>query len=248
MYHILKSQIKSILPQHRLIKYEPALRGLFGQFYRGSNCKCEICNHKLRKFIELDNKDLLCPFCGSLSRNRRLWNYLKINQLLHGKVLHFSPSRCLYRQFKLDNEIEYLSTDFEGEFLADYQFNITNIDCANNMFNLIICYHVLEHIDNDLLALQELYRVLHPTGTLLIQTPFKEGDIYENYSITDPTDRKKHFGQEDHVRIYSKDGLRSRLQTTGFHVEIVEFPSQITDSHFGLKSPETIFKCTINHK
>ena len=50
---------------------------------------------------------------------------------------------------------------------------------------------------------KELFRVLKPNGTVLIQTPFKDGEIYEDYAITSESERLIHFGQEDHVRIYS---------------------------------------------
>lgn len=65
--------------------------------------------------------------------------------------------------------------------------------------------------------MQELFRVLKPGGSCLIQTPFKEGnDIYEDASITTEENRLKAFGQEDHVRIYSIAGLTERLKKSGF--------------------------------
>jgi hypothetical protein len=72
-----------------------------------------------------------------------------------------------------------------------------------------------------------------------IQTPFKGGEIYEDYTITDPNERLIHFGQEDHVRIYSVEGLKKRLTQTGFEVEIKQFNKE--DSEFGLTKNEIIF-------
>ena len=112
----------------------------------------------------------------------------------------------------------YYSTDISGDFISDYQFNILKIDKRSEQFDLIICYHILEHIQDDIQAIKELYRVLKFSGTAIIQTPFKEGDNYENQSIINSQDRLKHFGQEDHVRIYSIEGLKSRLESCGFQV------------------------------
>ncbi|MBK6500196.1 MAG: methyltransferase domain-containing protein [Saprospiraceae bacterium] len=79
----------------------------------------------------------------------------------------------------------------------------------NDKFDLIICYHILEHIIEDMLAMKELFRVLKPKGKIIIQTPFLGETIYEDYSINTPELRLKHFGQKDHVRIYAAQGLET---------------------------------------
>lgn len=97
----------------------------------------------------------------------------------------------------------------------------------NDFFDLIICYHILEHIEDDKKAMEELYRVLKPNGTCVIQTLFKEGEIYEDFSKKTERERLEAFGQEDHVRIYSVDGLRKRLNENGFrNVETKTFPKE----------------------
>jgi SAM-dependent methyltransferase len=172
----------------------------------------------------LKSGEKLCPYCGSSARNRRLWDILKsefINNNL--RILHFSPSRSLKRFLSKDPSLNYITTDFIGEFGADKHYDITNINKSDNSFDLIICYHILEHINDDQAAMNELYRVLKKGGSCIIQTPFKEGEIYEDDSLITTEDRLKYFGQEDHVRIYSVDGLKKRLIQSGFDVNIEQF-------------------------
>lgn len=240
MYHFLKKCIKAFIPKSNIYKNELFFRKFYAVLYNGNTHECNICKNKLRSFVVLKNEDLLCPFCGSLSRNRRLWELLKEGKSLQGNVLHFSPSRSLYRELKKVNTINYFSSDFENEFLADYKYDITCIDQKNETFDTIICYHILEHIVDDQKAMGELYRVLKPDGKIYIQTPFKEGDTYENYSIVSSEDRLNHFGQEDHVRVYSINGLKKRLIKGGFNVTENAFSSKKDDYLFGLKSPETV--------
>ena len=241
MYSFIKKNIKSIIPKEFLFKNELFFRYFYGVFYFGNKHHCNICKKKLSAFVKLENEDLLCPFCGSLSRNRRLSKLLNDDHALKGNVLHFSPSRNLYRKLKKDQKINYFSSDFENEFLADYRFDITQIPQNDEIFNAIICYHILEHITDDNKAMAELYRVLKPNGNIYIQTPFKEGDTYENDSIILPEERLKHFGQDDHVRIYSVKGLKDRLENCGFNTSIMDY-NTTTDNDFylGLKSPGTI--------
>ncbi len=244
MYSLFKKKIKSIFPKSFLFKNELFFRYFYGFFYFGNKHQCNICNNQISSFIRLKNEELICPFCGSISRNRRLWKLLNEDNSIHGTILHFSPSRSLYRELKRNKKINYYSSDFEDEFLAEYKFDITNIAQSDKKFDIIICYHVLEHIVDDKKAMTELYRVSKPKGVVYIQTPFKDGKIYEDYSIVTPVKRKEHFGQDDHVRIYSKKGLKNRLEEVGFNVLIKSFNPSKEDFYFGFKPQETILIST----
>ncbi|KAB1068221.1 class I SAM-dependent methyltransferase [Tamlana haliotis] len=238
MYNTLKKNIKTLIPKRFLHKNELFIRKFYAAFYKGNKHECPVCSHQIKQFITLENNDLLCPFCGSISRNRRLW--ILLQEHLTGKMLHFSPSRSLFRNLKNTDTLDYYSSDFENEFIADYKFDITNINQESEKFDTIICYHILEHIVYDSKAMSELYRVLKKTGTVFIQTPFKDGDIYEDDNITSPQDREKYFGQHDHVRIYSAEGLKKRLKAAGFKVAIKSFNNPEADFYNGFKSPETV--------
>jgi SAM-dependent methyltransferase len=244
MYRELKRILKALIPKSALFKYEPNFRLVLYHFYKGVDFQCNICNKKLRKFILLEDGDRLCPFCGSLSRTRRLWNMLNVGYLKEGIcILDFSPSRDLYRVLKNTPDIDYISTDISGDFLSDFQYDITDINAKSDKYDLLICYHVLEHIDNDNQAMEEIFRVLKKGGACIIQTPFKEGDIYEYPSVKEEQERLKHFGQRDHVRIYSVNGLKDRLVKCGFQVAIKQF-TEPENNTFGFKVQECILICT----
>lgn len=243
MYQTLKNSISRILSKKILFEQEENIRYLYSIFYTGNKFNCNICNKNLSKFIPISNGDFLCPNCGSLQRNRRLWYELESEFLKPNiTILDFSPSRCLYRKLKKVNSINYLSTDLSGDFIADYQYDITNLKIKDNYLDLVICYHILEHIQDDITAMRELFRVMKSGAKALIQTPFKDGAIYENYSITSEKERLEHFGQEDHVRVYSVLGLKERLESCGFFVEIRN--NLIAKNTFHLNKNETILVLT----
>lgn len=224
MYNSLKNSLNRFIPKKLLFRIEPILRKCYASLKRGNNHECVICDFKASDWVHLPNHDLLCPNCGSLSRDRRLWkilneNYIKAN--IH--VLEFSPSRSLYRKWKKEKNVTHIASDLSEDFMADVNYDITQIPEEQNQFDLITCYHILEHVIDDIKAMSELHRVLKPSGTIVIQTPFKEGEIYEDYTITSETDRLSHFGQEDHVRIYSVEGLKKRLESVGFTVSVKQF-------------------------
>lgn len=248
MYVFLKKIVRKLFPQKFVFKIEPFLRKGYSLFFIGKKFHCTICEDSFSRFIHLSagssgkNGELLCARCGSLPRDRRLYDLLKIEKLLHGRMLDFSPSRPLYRKFKKTAGLEYFSSDFANEFISDYHFDITGIKQNDNFFDLILCYHILEHVTDDRKAMSELLRVLKPGGNLFLQTPFNEGEMIENSAITTGDERKKYFGQQDHVRIYSVEGLSERLKQTGFHVKVLQFNEQL-NNRSGFSEKEIVLHC-----
>ncbi len=239
MYKATKNLITLLFPRKVLFKYEEKLRSIYSVFHSGNDYSCPICLKKLSRFVKSKNDDSICPNCGSLKRNRRLWLLLDSEFLQpEMKILDFSPSRCLYRKLKKRTEFDYVSTDLSRDFIADNQWDITRIAAPDSTFDLLICYHVLEHVKEDVLAMNELFRILKPKGKILVQTPFKEGDTYENEAVISEEDRLIHFGQEDHVRIYSVLGLKERAEKCGFLVEVRTYTHE--KNQFDLSINETI--------
>lgn len=242
MYLFLKKIIKKIFPQKLVFGIEPFLRKTYSLFFLGNKYHCTICESSFNRFIKLQNGELLCARCGSLPRDRRLYDLLKKENLLHGKLLDFSPSRALYRKLKKIPGLEYYPSDFANEFISNYQFDITAIKLEDNFFDLIICYHILEHIKEDKKAMAELFRVLKPGGTMLLQSPFREIEILEDHSIISEEQRMKYFGQKDHVRIYSVKGISERLSLAGFSLNILRFDEQASNSS-GFSEKEVVLIC-----
>lgn len=219
MYQLSKSILLYFFPKKFINKHKTSIRRLIAFFYRGNQVECNLCDSHFRKFPTSKVGGLVCPKCGSLSRTRNLWMLLE-TELVNKKILHFSPSPIMVKKVKDSRVMEYITTDYLGEFDAMKSLNIEAIDEPDNYFDIVICFHVLEHVENDQKAMGELLRILKPLGYCLIQTPFKNGqDVSQDPSIVTPEDRLKHYGQEDHLRLYSVAGLEERLKSNGFHVE-----------------------------
>ncbi|PZU89414.1 MAG: SAM-dependent methyltransferase [Chryseobacterium sp.] len=236
---MLYNSLKKIFPKNFLIKNELFFRRFVYLFYIGNSHQCTICEKKFRTFLLNQRNEKLCPSCGSMPRDRRL--FFEFKKTFSGgntiSLLDFSPSRSLYRKIKQIKNINYFPTDLSSDFISEYQYDITKIPVKDQSFDYIFCYHILEHIEEDSKAMSELYRVLKDDGKIFVQTPFKEGGIYENSDVKTNADRLKHFGQEDHVRIYSVNGLADRLKKAGFYVAVNTFDK---DEFFGLSKNETV--------
>ena len=89
---------------------------------------------------------------------------------------------------------------------------------------------MLEHIPDDTKALEELFRVLAPNGTAILQVPYDKHreHTFEDDSITDPKERARIFGQYDHVRVYGMDYFE-KLASVGFTVEAVDYTAYFSE-------------------
>lgn len=227
MYQFLKNVAKALIPKQVLVANEDFFRGILKSFYRGGEYECSVCENSIKHFIQ-DNTGELCPLCGSLPRSRFL-KHIVFNKYKDGgqKLLHFSPQRRLKQEFrKLFNAYE--SADFEpGK--EDLQLDIQNTGLADDNFDLIICFHVLEHVPEDRKAISELYRILKKGGTVLLQVPFRDGDTIEDPEVTDLKDRLQLFGQEDHVRWYGFNDFKGRIEAAGFQCELIRADKEMNE-------------------
>ena len=149
--------------------------------------------------------------------------------------------------FNSHSNINYINGDLYNP-QADEVIDITSINYDDNVFDIIICSHVLEHIPKDELAMSELFRVLKPGGLAIIQVPISSVlvETFEDSSIIEPEDREKYFGQKDHVRIYGTDYIK-RLKKSGFKVTAYDFISELNPfdvQKYALLKDEKLYLCS----
>ena len=221
--------ILRFLPRSVLIRLSLLFKPLLRIYYKGNKLIDPIDGSSYRKFLPYGygktlRSNALCPGTLSLERHRLLWIYLDretnfLNQTM--KVLHVAPEQVFYHKFKLFQHWDYTTTDLSSP-LADIIADLCDLPFPDNQYDLILCNHVLEHITDDLQAMNELYRVLKKGGTLVAQGPLDRNrqETLEDNCITDPLKRAQVFGQYDHVRIYGQD-YHLRLESVGFLCHVV---------------------------
>ena len=242
------------IPRKILQLFSHTVLRAIAPFYWGNKYYCPIEQRGYRKFLPYgrlqSRSNTLCPGSLSLERHRLLWRYLKEKTNFFSKsqkVLHIAPEICFIRAFAKQHKEKYITADLESP-LAKVKMDIHHIPFEENTFDIAICNHVMEHVEDDIKAMGEIYRVLKPDGWAIIQVPFfyplKES-TYEDATITDPRDRESAFGQADHVRMYGKD-YGSRLERVGFRVTVDDFVKTLPEDEIikmGLSERELIYFC-----
>ena len=212
---------------------------LLGLLYVGRGRECPVCGTKRRKFLPYgyvtSRDNALCPNCLSLERHRLLWLWLQRESDLFErcpKLLHVAPEVCLMRHLRKaykGHEVDYVTADLESP-LADMHFDIQQIPLADNSFDVIFCNHIMEHVEDDLRAMRELYRVMSHGGWGVVLSPVElsRQNTFEDDTITDEAERTRIFGQYDHRRVYGRD-YADRLRSVGFEVEDLDYAATFTE-------------------
>lgn len=211
------------------------MRPLFAFFLRGNTYTDPIDGKSYRRFLPYGyakvRENVLAPGTLSLERHRLFWLYLKNETTFFSaplRVLHFAPEQAFVQKFKKQKNLTYTTTDLNSP-IADVKADICDLPFKDNSFDFIICNHVLEHIPDDTKAMQELYRVLAPSGTAVVQVPYdaKREITFEDNTITDQSERTRIFGQYDHLRVYGMDYFK-KLSSIGFNVNALDYTSGIS--------------------
>ncbi len=179
------------------------------------------------EFETLSCETYSCSRCKCSDRDRLYALYLA--ELLdcrppaHGplRLLDIAPATALARRLKADPRVVHRSADLHMPG-ADDHVSLTDLHCySDGQFDFAICSHVLEHIHDDVSAVRELCRVLSPTGSAIVMVPIPAILEHTQYdpNVSDDAERWRRYGQNDHVRLYSRAGLLSLLAGNGFRVE-----------------------------
>jgi len=166
-----------------------------------------------------------CPRCGATDRERLYADWIN-QQIERGqfkkgiRLLHFAPEPALSKAIQKVGFFEYQTADM-GMSDVDHSIDITDMPLPDEYCDFFICSHVLEHVESDDRAIQELYRVTRSGGIGILMAPVSTA---LQHTIEDPTEtseseRWRLFGQHDHVRLYAHGDFVEKIRSNGFLVQ-----------------------------
>ena len=125
--------------------------------------------------------------------------------------------------------------------------DVHDIPFDDNSFDVIMCNHVLEHVEDDHKVMSEFFRVMKKGGWGIFQVPIDTSreETFDDPSITDPKEREKYYWQADHVRLYGND-YGKKLAAVGFDVIEDNFINELSQKEverYALPKGELIYYC-----
>lgn len=215
--------------------------------YRGDNVECPCCGRRFKLFLFSPYQAALCPNCLSFERYRLLSKYL-VEELDFGRketrMLDIAPIWAFQEFCRRFDKVTYLSIDLESVF-AMRHMDIRDLDLPDDEFDALVCYHVLEHIDDEKKALSELWRVMKPGAWAVIQVPIYVEKTIEREDLTD-WQAKRILVYDGHLRAHGPEEYRELLESTGFRVQVVPYAKRFSEEQlkeFGLDRTEDLYVC-----
>jgi SAM-dependent methyltransferase len=191
----------------------------------------------------------LCPICGASDRERlyALWldQEIKTGIIKAGtSFIHFAPEHALFRKIKSLEYFDYHTADAMMKNV-DHIIDLISLPFNNNSFDFFLCSHVLEHVEDDDLAISELFRVTKKGGRGILMVPITVGleKTIEDPQIKSEEERWRYFGQNDHVRLYAHDDYVKKVKKHGFQLEElgVKYFSEKVFKQLGLKNTSILY-------
>jgi glycosyltransferase involved in cell wall biosynthesis len=174
-------------------------------------------------FFDSETEDIVYQTLQRMKKLHRYnqWIFSKFQPYLGRRVLETGSGIGNITKFLLDRDL-IIATDVEPKYLTllkntfgKYKkFMIEQLDISGTEvkryqsyhIDSVICFNVLEHIEQDEKPLKKIFELLEPGGRLLLLVPSHPW-LYGSLD--------EHLG---HQRRYGKKELRNKLETAGFRV------------------------------
>ena len=177
--------------------------------------------HSINVDPDGNKRNLLSERLRSLNQTKEVTDFL--STIKPGKILDFGcgPGWILSSLDatweKHGVEISKFASKTASKFAKIHTGSIENF--TEKDFDVIIIYHVIEHLSDPISTIKELYKILKPGGYLIIGTPDFDCAAARRFGdnfrlLHDPT----------HISLFSNDSMHRFLRDHGFKINKVEYP------------------------
>ena len=174
-----------------------------------------------------------CPVCHSKPPHRLASVYFASHLQWFqrgGRLVHIAPEPELgkeLRRLARRHGVEYRCGSIVGS--GDKYLDLLNLPFADGSSRVDLLLSRAEWSQDDRRAMREVFRVLHPLGTAILQVPA----FYGGQATLETNSREERiaaFNDDGIFRCYTPDDYIARLERAGFVVECyraVELPSAV---------------------
>jgi SAM-dependent methyltransferase len=174
---------------------------------------CVVCRWRGDSFKGIEHSEsAVCPRCRSIARDRFLHLSLlqRVPYRRELRVLEMSPRLGRGYQRAMRRRVDYITSDYDERWhRGKLKLNLEKLDLPDGSIDVLLTAHVLEHVPDTDAALAEIFRVLRPSGNLLLQVPLLQT------ATAPPVEPEFH---EDNSPVFWRFGLdlTQRLRSQGF--------------------------------
>ena len=169
--------------------------------------ECQLCGNN--EFIRIYKREFaMCSKCQSLERHRMIYDIFNKELLnTNNVILHIYPRVCWDMVFK------------KHAYYTVSRHDLTDTIFKDNVFDIVMAVHVMEHIHDDIKALSECYRILKPGGLAILPVPII-GKVIDLDPETPESEICQLTGNKGHLHGYTKQSYTDKMAKVGFNVSV----------------------------
>lgn len=171
-------------------------------------------------------KNLTNPFQYSIATRIRNKHFLRLLKLKPGEsALDVGCGLGYFTRLLSVKDVKFFGIDidpkailFAKEDTNDSEFLVgeaEHLPFKGECFNKVLCSEVLEHIQNDTLALSEIYRVCKDNALVVITVPTEEGIFRSKIKRIGHEDKGKNSSERHYRNDYTRTALEMLLKENG---------------------------------
>jgi len=116
-------------------------------------------------------------------------------------------------------ENDQLAIKTASKYAKIYKIDLNKKFKIKEKFDLIVCYHVIEHIKNPITFLINLKKILKKNGYLILGTPDFDSAMARRYK-----NKYRLLHDKTHISLFSLDSISRLLRNKKFDIKLIDFP------------------------
>jgi 2-polyprenyl-3-methyl-5-hydroxy-6-metoxy-1,4-benzoquinol methylase len=165
----------------------------------------------------------------------KIINSLKFNSICDvgcGPGYLISKINCKSK-YGIENDTNAIKS--ASNFGQIYNVDLNKKFNIKKKFDLVVCYHVIEHMKNPLILINSIKKILKKNGLLIMGTPDFDSAMARLFK-----NRYRLLHDKTHISLFSLDSIMRMLRESEFKINLVDFPYFETE-YFNKKNILKIF-------
>ena len=186
----------------------------------GGLFECKVCQHVCLSVFEETNYSVMKGRAtGShhkfkiLERAADIDNLIKDHKISHPRLLDIGCGsgdfiREICTKFEtIESRVSGVEVSLDRLVAQQYAEVYSSLSSVNGLFNIVTCYHVLEHIENPYEFIFDLKSVLDQEAVVVIEVPNRFGNRFNERDLN-----------KEHLHFFSPQSLSLLLGRCGFNL------------------------------
>ena len=116
-------------------------------------------------------------------------------------------------------EVSHFAAEHASKWGKIHVGELTGAGYRENFFDIVVLYHVVEHMEDPIKNILEIHRILKPGGIFLLGTPDFDSGCARRFGKD-----YRMLHDHTHISLFTNDSMHRFLRDYGFVIDSVKYP------------------------